>query len=140
MKKRLPKSGFAITHEARILDPEFLRQHPAWKPKQSWKGRFAVAAWFRFPEGLTEMVQLMLVYEDQDGQRSYVVDRCLPNRQTLILLNGVVDLEVTGEVSNMSLRLTGLTDDAVWMLDEWNIEPSDTAALQQARVRVSAAN
>lgn len=140
MKKRSAPSGSSINHEARILDPEFLRQHPAWLAKQPWKGRFAVAAWFRFPEGLTEMVQLMLVYSDQKGRRSYMVDRCLPNRQTLILLNGVVDVEVSGEVSDMSLRLTGLTDDAVWMLDEWNIEPSVTAALQQTTVRTSAAN
>lgn len=98
-----------------------------------------MAAWFRFPEGLAEMVQLLLVYKDQEGERSYLVDRCLPNRQTLILLNGVVDLEVTGEVSDVSLRLTGLTDDAVWMLDEWNIEPSYGAA-HKATLRVSAAN
>src|SRR5690606_7994729 len=134
MKNPSPMSGSAITHEARILDPEFLRQHPAWRSKQSWKGSFAVAAWFRFPEGLTEMVQLMLVYSDQDRQRSYLVDRCLPNRQTLILLNGVVDLEVVGEARDMSLRLTGLNDDAVWMLDEWNIEPTNIAALAKGKV------
>lgn len=93
-----------------------------------------MAAWFRFPEGLTEMVQLMLVYSDQDRQRSYLVDRCLPNRQTLILLNGVVDLEVVGEARDMSLRLTGLNDDAVWMLDEWNIEPTNIAALAKGKV------
>lgn len=139
MKHCSPISGSATAHEARILDPDFLRQHPAWRSKQAWKGSFAVAAWFRFPEGLTEMVQLLLVYRDQDRQRSYLVDRCLPSRQTLILLNGVVDLEVVGEAKDMSLRLTGLDDDAVWMLDEWNIEPTNIAAQAKGRV-LSAAN
>lgn len=90
------------------------------------------------------MVQLMLKYKDrnsdQESHRSYLVDRCLPNRQTLILLNGIVDLEVEGEVSDVSLCLTGLADDAVWMLDEWNIEPSTIAVLQKSKMGLSAAN
>lgn len=109
-------------HEVRMLSPALLRSHRAWRARDPWAGGFSIAAWLRFPEGLTEMVQLMLGVRDRERRKSYLVDRCLPNQQTLILLNGIVDLRVTGEVSDMSLYLTGPSENAVWMLDECHIE------------------
>jgi hypothetical protein len=113
----------ACRHEVRMLDPDLLKAHNAWRARGPWRGSFNIAAWLRFPEGLTEVVQLMLCFRDQERRKSYVIDRCLPNRQTLILLNGIVDLEIRGEVTDMSLYLTGPAEDAVWMLDEYRMEP-----------------
>lgn len=112
------------------LDPDLLRRHQAWRAKGSWSGGFSVAAWLRFPEGLVEMARLMLSFRDQERRKTYLIDRCLPNRQTLILLNGRANLEVRGEVADMSLCLTGLSEHAVWMLDECRIEPSRAAVLE----------
>ncbi|MCW8195867.1 hypothetical protein F6455_13815 [Proteobacteria bacterium 005FR1] len=114
-----------------MLNPELLKAHSAWRAKGAWRGSFSIAAWLRFPEGLTEVVQLMLCFRDQERRKSYVIDRCLPNRQTLILLNGIVDLDITGEVADMSLFLTGPAEDAAWILDEHNIEPRQIAVLEE---------
>lgn len=66
---------------------------------------------------------------NQERRKSYLIDRCLPNRQTLILLNGVVELNLKGEVLDMSLYLTGPSENAAWILDECHIEAKQTAAL-----------
>src|SRR5690606_32982737 len=83
------------------LDPGLLHAHAGfpkgYRSKGTWRGSFNVAAWLRFPDGLSHMVRLMLSLRDQERRRTFVVDRCLPNRQTLILMNGIVDLTVTGE-------------------------------------------
>lgn len=125
----------ACRHEVRLLDPAQLKNHRAWRAKTLWRGSFNIAAWLRFPEGLVDMVQLMLCYRDQERRKSYVIDRCLPNRQTLILLNGIVNLEVVGEVTDMSLYLTGPAEDAAWILDEFHIEPRLAAALNDSGAR-----
>lgn len=125
----------ACRHEVQLLDPGILRTHPAWRARGNWRGSYSIAAWLRFPEGLTEVVQLMLCFRDQERRKSYVIDRCLPNRQTLILLNGIVDLEITGEVTDMTLFLTGPAEDAAWILDEYNIEARQTAVLEQPVAR-----
>lgn len=117
-------------HEVCILDPALLQEHRAWQRNRPWSGDFSIAAWLRFPEGLTEMAQLMLSVRDQERRKSYLIDRCLPNRQTLILLNGIVGLNLTGEVTDMSLYLTGPREDSVWMLDECHVEPRQAAVLQ----------
>jgi hypothetical protein len=125
----------ACRHEVRLLDPALLRSHHGWRARTPWHGSFSIAAWLRFPEGLVEVVQLMLCLRDQERRKSYVIDRCLPNRQTLILLNGIVDLEIIGEVTDMSLYLTGPAEDAVWMLDEFHIEPRQAAVLEDPGAR-----
>lgn len=128
-------------HELTLLNPRVLQTHAAYKPNRRWSGRFDVAAWVRFPEGLINTVELMIGYRDEERQKSYLVDLCMPNRQRLILLNGTVKLEVTAEVSEMSLYLKGLPDDAVWILDECHLKPKQTAAAvrqdikQQAKVK-----
>jgi len=128
-----PVSRIAPTerHELTILEPSLLKQHPASKATGRWKGHFDVAAWVRFPEGLVDSVHLMLTYRDEERRKSYQLDRCLPNRQTLILLNGGVHIDVVGKVSEMSLYLNGLPEDAVWMLDECRMEPRQSMSQQQ---------
>lgn len=122
----------AERHELTLLDSSILKSHVAYKTKGTWLGRFSIAAWVRFPEGLVEPVQLMIAYRDDLRRKTYMVDRCLPNRQTLILLNGTVQLNVAGEVSEMVLMLKGLSDDAVWILDECHVEPLQRAANRPA--------
>ncbi|MGQ9426797.1 hypothetical protein ACXYTJ_13010 [Gilvimarinus sp. F26214L] len=117
-------------HEVSVLDPSILRRHRSWHSRKHWSGRFSISVWLRFPEGLTEMVQLMLGFRDQERRKSYLVDRCLPNRQTLILLNGILDLDVAGEVSELTLYLRGLSENAAWMLDECQIEPNEPVLLE----------
>lgn len=117
-----------VRHEVRVLSPSLLWQHPNWRAHGRWSGGFSLAAWLRFPEGLGEMVQLMLDVRDQERRESYLIDRCLPNRQTLILLNGVVDLTLKGAVLDMFLYLTGPSENAAWILDEYHIEAKQTAA------------
>lgn len=126
----------APRHEVTSLAPTLLQRHRAWRATGHWAGSFSIAAWLRFPEGFTEVVRLMLSVTDQEchqerddreRRKSYFIDRCLPNRQTLILLNGVVDLKLRGEVSDMSLYLRGPSDDALWMLDEYHIEANQSA-------------
>lgn len=114
-------------HEMTVLSPSLLAEHARFKPKGRWRGGFTVAAWIRFPEGLNERVQLMLTYRDSERRKTYLIDRCLPNGQSLILLNGAVDLNVYGEVTEMSLYLKGLHQDAVWMLDECHMTPKQRA-------------
>ena len=111
-------------HELTLLNPKILANHARFSAKGKWHGRFHVAAWVRFPEGLMENVELMLSYRDGERRKSYWVDRCLANRQTLILLNGSVDLDIKGEVEEMSLYLKGPSENAVWILDECHLKPS----------------
>lgn len=122
-------------HELTILHPSLLDQHPAKKATGRWKGNFDVAAWVRFPEGLVDSVHLMLTYRDEERRKSYQLDRCLPNRQTLILLNGGANIDVVGKVSEMSLYLNGLPEDAVWMLDECRMEPKQSVSQQRQAKR-----
>lgn len=110
------------------LDPDLLKSHPARRNKGSWLGRFIIATWVRFPEGLNQKVSLVLVYKDAEARKSRQIDMCRANRQTLILLNGKVDLEFVGEVSEMALVLEGLREDAVWILDEYRMESTGGAA------------
>ncbi|GAB1265440.1 hypothetical protein NBRC116493_27860 [Aurantivibrio infirmus] len=131
----------AERHELTILQPSLLEQHFAWKASGRWKGHFNVAAWVRFPEGLVDSVHLMLTYRDEERRKSYQLDRCLPNRQTLILLNGGANIDVVGKVSEMSLYLNGLPEDAVWMVDECRMEPKQSASQEQiAKNKVAARN
>lgn len=120
------------------LDPALLRSHAAFRARgfrsrETWSGSFSIAAWLRFPDGLSHMVQLMLCFRDQERRRTFIIDRCFPNRQTLILMNGIVDLTVTGEVKDLSLCLAGPDDDVAWMLDEYNLEANRAAPLEQRR-------
>jgi hypothetical protein len=129
----------ADRHEVSLPNPALLQRHRAWRANERWRGSFNVAAWLRFPEGLVEMVQLMLGFRDKECGpmqcKTYLIDRCLPNQQTLILLNGIVDLDVTGEASDLILYLTGLSEDAVWILDECHIEPRQSVALDYKGMR-----
>lgn len=131
----------APRHEITSLAPSLLQTHHAWRATGHWAGSFSIAAWLRFPEGLTEVVRLMLSVTDQERDRrrrkSYFIDRCLPNRQTLILLNGVVGLKLRGEVSDMSLYLTGPSDGALWILDEYHIEANQPAISKRPRSKQS---
>lgn len=122
-------------HQIRIPDPSFLQNHRHWREQEAWSGAFNIAAWLRFPDGLCDMVQLMLGYRDRERRKTYPIDRCLPNRQTLILLNGVVQLEISGQVTDMSLFLTGLPENAVWILDQYHIEPRQTALMKHNPMR-----
>lgn len=115
------------------LDPQILHKHPARKTKGRWQGRYTIAAWVRFPEGLNQRVGLVLVYRDGDRRKSYRIDACRANRQTLILLNGKVDLEFVDEVSDLALVLEGLAENSVWILDECRVEP--TPGVQPAAKR-----
>ncbi len=110
-------------HELTMINSAVLSTHANYKSDKRWKGDFDVAAWVRFPEGLAESAQLVVTYRDQERKKSYLVDRCLSNRQTLILLNGTVTLDVDGAVDEISLCLKGLPDNAVWILDECHIVP-----------------
>lgn len=77
------------------------------------------------------MVRLMLDYRDRKRRKTYLIDRCLPNPQTLNLLAGVVHLEVAGEVSDMSPFLTALPENAVWTKDQYHIEPRPPALMKK---------
>ena len=124
---RRPQSKSRLATDAQHfmveLEPELLKAQPAPRSKGRWQRRFTLAAWVRFPEGLNQRVALVLVFNDAEGRKTQVVDMCRANRQTLILLNGKIDLQITGEVEDMALVLEGLQDDAVWILDEYRIEP-----------------
>ncbi|MGH1470568.1 MAG: hypothetical protein ACRBCS_05205 [Cellvibrionaceae bacterium] len=120
-------------HELTMIDPAILSTHANFKPNKRWKGRFDVAAWIRFPEGLVDPAQLIVTYRDEERRKSYLVDRCLSNRQTLILLNGTVTLEVDAEVTEMSLCLKGLPENAVWILDECHVVPKQVMPVVKRR-------
>ena len=125
---RLPKlQDQECRHIMAAVAPNVLKKHPAYKQKSRWQGRFIVAAWVRFPEGLNKPVGLMLEVTDQNGKQNYKVDLCPPNRQSLILLNGTVTIVVEGAVREMILVLQGLPENAVWILDEYRIEPVGAA-------------
>jgi len=110
------------------IDPYRVRRHSASKSKGRWRGRFTIAAWVRFPEGLYQQVGLVLVYRDSERRKSFRIDTCRANRQSLILLNGSLDLDFDGEITDMALVLEGLSENAMWILDEYNIEPAGAAA------------
>jgi len=110
------------------LDTDLLNQHPLRRSRGRWRGRFIIAAWVRFPEGLKQRVNMLLVYRDSEHRKSFKIDVCRANRQSLILLNGTSELDVVGEVSEMALVLEGLAEDSVWILDEFRFEPTGTVS------------
>ena len=124
-------------HELTMIDSAVLSTHANYKSDKRWKGAFDVAAWVRFPEGLTDPAQLVVTYRDQERKKSYLVDRCLSSRQTLILLNGTVTLDVDREVEEISLCLKGLPDNAVWILDECHIVPKQMKPVVKKRTNPS---
>lgn len=124
-----PVSNFATEyrHIMAELDPALLQQHPSYKLKGRWRGKFTIAAWVRFPEGLSQRVSLLLVYRDGERRKNFRIDSCRSNRQTLILLNGNIDLDFSNDVCDMVLVLEGLSEDSVWILDEFRIESAGAA-------------
>lgn len=122
------------------LKSDVLLNHPARKPKGRWRGRFTIACWVRFPEGLNQQVRLALIYRDGERRKGFKIDTCRANRQTLILLNGNVELDIVGDTTDVALVLEGLSEDSVWILDEFRVEPTGgvTAGSRPLTSRVSA--
>ncbi len=132
-KKTKPVSRLASEdrHVMVELEPQILKKHSGYKTKGRWKARFTIASWVRFPEGLAQTVRLVLLYRDNERRKSYKIDACRANRQTLILLNGTVELDIVPEVTSMALVLEGLAEDSVWILDEFNFKPSRQSAIAE---------
>ena len=127
-KPSISQLGADERHDLCQLDPALLKKHRHWNAAGKWSGQFTVAVWLRFPESLMENVQLWLNYRDGERRKSLLIDKCYANRQTLSLLNGKVNLEVSGKVVEMSLFLQGLSPTAAWILDEYRFEPHLAAA------------
>lgn len=127
---RSPRSSKKIAveeeHFVASLDSELFKRHPAQRIKGRWRGRFNLAAWVRFPEGLSQDISLMLIYRDSERRKTCKVDACRANKQTLILLNSKIDLHVAGEIVEAALVLEGLNEHAVWILDEYRLEPTNS--------------
>ena len=100
-----------------------LRSHAHFKPAGPWLGVFDLAVWLRLPHGSTTPLQLALRYTDQRGETTVLVDICKPGPYKSALLNGSVELQISGNVSYMGLYLLGLPGDTAVALDEWHFLP-----------------
>ncbi|WP_020209929.1 hypothetical protein [Gilvimarinus chinensis] len=100
-----------------------LSNHGNWKPSGPWSGVYDLAVWLRLPQGATRPLQLALRYTDQRGENTVLVDICKPGSFKSALLNGSVEVNVSGRVKDMALYLLSLPSDLPVGLDEWHFLP-----------------
>lgn len=111
--------------ERRVIEVpnSLVSAHANWKPAGVWTGRFDLAVWFRLPQGCPVPVQLVLRYTDQRGEHSVLVDTCKAGEFKSALLNGNVEMTITGRVKDMALYLTDLPKGLPVGLEEWHFQP-----------------
>ncbi len=105
------------------IPASLLRSHAHFKPAGPWSGVFDLAVWLRLPQGSTTPLQLALRYTDQRGENTVLVDICKPGPYKSALLNGSVELQISGNVSHMGLYLLSLPGNTPVALDEWHFLP-----------------
>ncbi|MBU2886534.1 hypothetical protein KO507_12245 [Gilvimarinus agarilyticus] len=111
--------------DKRITDvpTSLVSAHASWKPAGSWQGRFDLAAWMRLPQGCPVPLHLALRYTDQRGEHTVMVDICKPGSYKSVLLNGSIEVVVSGRVKDMGLYLVNLPTDIPLGLEEWHFQP-----------------
>lgn len=111
--------------DKRITDvpSSLLSSHASWKPAGAWQGRFDLATWLRLPQGCPVPLQLALRYTDQRGEHTVLVDICKPGSYKSVLLNGSIEVSVSGRVKDMGLYLINLPPDVPLALEEWHFQP-----------------
>lgn len=100
-----------------------LSYHSAWTATGHWRGTFDCALWLRTPQGLPNPANLAVCYVDNQGEKAVFVDRCAPGSYRTVLLNGSIDLSVSGRVTQIGLYLIGATDTCEVHVEEWHLVP-----------------
>lgn len=115
----------AKVRDKRVIDisASMLSSHASWKPAGQWTGVYDLAVWLRLPQGSSRPLQLALRYTDQRGENTVLVDICKPGSFKSALLNGSVEIDVSGRVKEMALYLLSLPSDLPVGLDEWHFLP-----------------
>ncbi|MDO3380948.1 hypothetical protein [Gilvimarinus algae] len=118
----VPASGI---RDKRVTDipTSLVSSHADWKPAGNWTGVFDLAVWLRLPKGCSHPLQLALRFTDQRGENTVLVDICKPGAFKSALLNGSVQVNVSGRVKEMGLYLLSLPSDLPVGLEEWHFLP-----------------
>lgn len=104
-------------------------EHSAWTNAGYWQGGFDCALWLRTPQGLAHPVQLAICYQDNQGEKTVLVDRCAAGSYRTVLLNGSIQLGVSGRIRNMGLYLVGVKGTAEVAMEEWHLIPQQKRKL-----------
>lgn len=121
------KSAFQQERWLVDIPQSALNEHSAWLSAGTWHGMFDCAMWLRTPSGLTTPVQLALKYIDNSGEKTLLIDRCFAGAHRTVLLNGSINMTISGRVRDIGFYLLGATDGDI-LLEEWHFTPQHRRA------------
>ncbi len=123
-EKRPRIENYAVKRKKMVnISTGHIQTHAHWQASGSWVGVFDVAVWIRMPNGCKHPLQLALRYSDEEGEKSLAVDVFMPSAFSCALLNGSVNLQVSGRIHDVGLYLVGAEGDLLANIEEWHLTP-----------------
>lgn len=102
--------------------------HPAAQARGAWRGMFDIAVWLRTPAGVFQPLQLVLKYQDDNGNQQLLIDRCHSGSHKTVLLNASLPITAAGRIARAGLYLKSVDRGIVIFLEECHLIPQERKA------------